>query len=214
MWVQMWCASKINFMFESILRQLLWKYLTTVLSSRVASLVLRQDTATSWAPPLGRFLSFWNGQVRLFILPLQKYFKKSFKNQTVENLIFYQNSFWLHQIHLLCSVQIFSVQGVLLTRDPTPPHPPTRLSVSVCPSSLSGEVGEVLQPPALLQVQSGLRGAQRWTGGLPSPWTLVPHRQPEERGHAGKVSPMEPSSFRGKLSIKTICYINLIKSAA
>lgn len=87
---------------------------------------------------------------------------------------------------------------VLLTTVP-PPHPTPPLSVSVCPSSLSGEVGEVLQPPALLQVQSGLRGAQRWTGGLPSPWTLVPHRQPEERGHAGKVSPMEPSSFRGKL---------------
>lgn len=49
---------------------------------------------------------------------------------------------------------------VLLTRVP-PPHPSTPISVSVCPSSLSGEVGEVLQPPALLQVQSGLRGAQR-----------------------------------------------------
>lgn len=176
-----------------------WKYfeavimrVTTVLSSRVASLVLWQDTATSWAPPLGRFLSFWNGQVRLFILPLRNYF-------AVENLIFYQNSFWLHQIHLLCSVQTFSVGSAANKRPPHPHPPPTPLSVSVCPSSLSGEVGEVLQPSALLQVQSGLRGAQRWTGGLPSPWTLVPHRQPEERGHAGKVSPMEPSSFRGKL---------------
>lgn len=130
MWVQMWCASKINFMFESILRPLLWEYLTTVLSSGVASLVLWQDTATSWAPPLGRFLSFWNGQVRLFILPLQKYFKKSFKNQTVENLIFYQNSFWLHQIHLLCSVQTFSVGSAANKR---PPHP----SLCVCVSLLT-----------------------------------------------------------------------------
>lgn len=51
----------------------------------------------------------------------------------------------------------------------------------------SGEVGEVLQPPAVLQAQSGLRGAERRAGGLPSPRPLVPHRQPEERGHAGNV---------------------------
>lgn len=61
-----------------------------------------------------------------------------------------------------------------------------RLSLSgFLPSS--GEVGEVLQPPAVLQVQSGLRGAERRAGGLPSPRPLVPHRQPEERGHTGNV---------------------------
>lgn len=52
--------------------------------------------------------------------------------------------------------------------------------------SLSGEVGEVFQPPAVLQVQSGLRGAQHRAGGLPSPGALVPHCQLEERGHRGE----------------------------
>lgn len=79
MWVQI--ASKINFTFESILSLLLWKHLTSVLNSPVASSVLWQDTATSWAPPPGRFLSFWNSQVRLFILILQTYFKKSFRKK-------------------------------------------------------------------------------------------------------------------------------------
>lgn len=69
---------------------------------------------------------------------------------------------------------------------------------SVSVPLLPGEVGEVLQPPAVLQVQSGLRGAQRRAGGLPSPRPLVPHRQPEERGHAGKTSSYQvffPSSL-------------------
>lgn len=50
---------------------------------------------------------------------------------------------------------------------------------------LSGQAGEIFQPAAVVQAQSGLGGARRRAGRLPSPRPLVPHRQPEEGGHAG-----------------------------